>query len=106
MQSVAVGRMYRIRRTTFPIGRAVEVPRYQIEAAPGNKLELIQEVRRLRVDFATFGARAVACATDIQPEGWEIRGLIAVDAVAFEHALQQAMINHTSRKFGAVIGNE
>ncbi|UQN09402.1 hypothetical protein [Deinococcus sp. QL22] len=105
-QSFTVGRMYRIRHTTFPIGRAVEVPRYQIEAAPGNKLELIQEVRRLRVDFATFDARAVACATDIQPEGWEIRGLIAVDAVHFAHALQQATATGTSRKFGAVLGDE
>ncbi|UQN08010.1 hypothetical protein [Deinococcus sp. QL22] len=98
--------MYRIRRTTFPRGQTVEVPRYRIEAAPGNKVELTQEVRRVRVEFPTLDARAVACATDIQPEGWEIRGLIAVDAVRFAQALQDAMATHTSRKFGAVLGDE
>jgi hypothetical protein len=98
--------MYRIRRTTFPRGQSIEVPRYRIEVSKGETWELTQEVRRQRVDFAAFDARAVACATDIQPEGWEIRGLIAVDAVHFARTLRQAMANGTSGRLGAVLKDE
>ncbi|MFB9991606.1 hypothetical protein ACFFLM_06450 [Deinococcus oregonensis] len=98
--------MYRIRRTTFPKNQTVEVPRYSLGAVHSKGVELTQEIRRIEVNFAAMDARWIASATGVQPEGWEIRGLIAVEAAPLAHALQQAVAEGTSRKFGAVLGDE
>jgi hypothetical protein len=98
--------MYRLSRTTFPRGQQVEVPHYRIETFKGQNLELIQEFQCMRVDFALLDANAINRATEVRPEGWELRGLIAVDALTFEHALEHAMTDRTSRRCGAVLGDD
>ncbi|UQN10679.1 hypothetical protein [Deinococcus sp. QL22] len=98
--------MYRTCRATFPIGQTVELPCYRIEAFNGLGLELIQEPWGMVVNVAAMNAHAIACAREMRPEGWELRGLIAVDAVIFEQALQHAMTATTSRRFGVVLGDD
>ncbi len=89
-------------RTTFPKGQTVPVPCYQVGGFNGKHLELLPEGQPLEVDFSRFDALSIAHATAIQPEGWEIRGLIAVESWPFAHALQEALIQANARRFGSV----
>lgn len=89
-------------RPTFPKGQTVQVPCYQVGSFNGKDLELNPEGQSLEVDFARVDALSIAHATAIQPEGWEIRGLIAVESWPFAHALQGALTQGNARRFGSV----
>ncbi|UQN09228.1 hypothetical protein [Deinococcus sp. QL22] len=41
----------------------------------------------------------------MQSEGWEIQGLIALEAKPFANALYQATTQGHARKFGTVVGD-
>jgi len=98
--------MYRLQRTTFPSSQTVQVPGYRIETFNGQALELIQDPRCIQVNFAAMNAHAIARTVEVRPEGWELRGLIALNAVNFEEALHQVMTDKTSRRCGAVLGDD
>lgn len=98
--------MYHLHRTAFPTDQTVELPRYRFGAFTGQRVELIQQPWHIAVDLSVFDAQAIACATDIQPEGWEIRGLIALESVPFARALEQTVTDGHARRFGAVLEDE
>ncbi|UQN09078.1 hypothetical protein [Deinococcus sp. QL22] len=98
--------MYRLRCTAFPLGQTVKLPSYRIEISPDQSLELIREPRQRVVDFAAMDTHALACALEMRPEGWELRGLITVDADAFERALHHVMTDNTSRRCGALLEDD
>jgi hypothetical protein len=90
-------------RTTFPKRQIVAVPHYRIEAFGGRSLELIQTSQEVEVDFGALDARSLAHATGVQREGWEIHGLIALDAQPLATALAQALSAGKGRQFGTVL---
>lgn len=98
--------MYRLSHPAFPTDQTVEVLYYRLQTVPEQSLELLPGGQGLKVDFAVMDAQTVACAVAARPEGWTLRGLIAVDAVAFEQALEHAMTATSSRRFGAVLGDD
>ncbi|UQN08009.1 hypothetical protein [Deinococcus sp. QL22] len=98
--------MYRPSHTPFPPGQTVELPGYRIEVSPDQSLELIREPRQRVVDFAAMDTHALACALEVRAEGWELKGLIAVDADVFEQALHHVMTDHTSRRCGALLEDD
>ncbi|UQN09077.1 hypothetical protein [Deinococcus sp. QL22] len=95
--------MYPVRRTDFPTGQTVEVPAYRINAFDGTQLELTPDSRQIQVDLTVISPASVANARRVQRDGSEIRGLIALDAVPFARALEQAVAQGNSRRFGTVL---
>ncbi|UQN05498.1 hypothetical protein [Deinococcus sp. QL22] len=90
-------------RKMFPKGQTIPVPHYRIDGFDGKRLTLLQTPHRVEVDFSRFDARSIAHATAVQPEGWEIHGLIALDAEPLATALDQALAEGRVRQFGTVL---
>ncbi|THF70469.1 hypothetical protein E7T06_07120 [Deinococcus sp. Arct2-2] len=95
--------MLSIHRKTFPKGQTIPVPHYRIDGFDGKSLTLLQTPHRVEVDFSRFDGYSIARATGVQPEGWEIHGLIALDAQPLATALDQALAAGKARRFGTVL---
>ncbi|UQN10676.1 hypothetical protein [Deinococcus sp. QL22] len=95
--------MYVTDRTTFSPDVTLSVPSYRIEAFDGKLLHLSPEPESIPVDLSGLDAHAVAQATAIQPEGWELRGLIALDSGLFTTVMKQARTEGNVQRLGTVL---
>jgi hypothetical protein len=95
--------MYVIDRLTFSRDETFRVPYFRIQAFNGKTLTLSAQVEYIQADLRGLDARAVAQATAIQPEGWELRGLIAVDSRLFATVMKQATTEGHAHQLGTVL---
>jgi hypothetical protein len=98
--------MYCIRRTDFPKGQTVEVPRYRVDLLNDQHVELSPEGSLAEVNLAAFDSRSLIAAMGVRREGREIRGLIAVSALRFANALRQASAEGSPQELRAVLEDD
>jgi len=98
--------MYCIRRTDFPKGQTVEVPRYRVDLLKDHHVELSPEGAVAKVNLAAFDSRSLIAAMGLRREGREIRGLIAVSALALAHALRPASAPGEPQELRAVLEDD
>jgi len=97
--------MYPIDRSLFPPGQAVAVPYYKIVALEGRILVLTPSARRVHVDFTAFGAHILAQAASVQLEEWELRGVMALEALPFAEVLYQVAAQGQTHHLGTVLAD-